>query len=242
MSLPAGRRDLFGRGESFFLGQLASVPDRAFGEPCRLPGWRRSDLLAHVARNADALGNLLAWARTGIETPMYASAQQRADDIAASAEQAPAALRADVESASARLVAAVDALPPEAWDGPVRTARGRAITAAEVPWMRIRETWVHAVDLGVGASFGDLPAPVVDDLLEEVAAGFAGRADCPPVTLVEAGGPRSWRIGPGGDGPGGTTVTGPPHELLAWLIGRADGAQLAATTSDGRPPAMPAWL
>lgn len=241
MTLPAGRRDLFGQGEKFFLGQLASVPDSAFDEPCRLPGWRRSHLLGHIARNADALRNLLAWARTGIETPMYASAQQRADGIATSAEQTPAALRADVESASARLVAAVDALPPEAWDAPVRTARGRAITAAEVPWMRVRETWVHAVDLGAGASFADLPAPVVDGLLDEVATGLAGRADCPPATLVDAGGTRSWRIGPG-DRPGDPTVTGRPHELLAWLIGRTDGERLTATTGDGRAPAVPAWL
>ena len=73
--------------------------------------------------------------------------------------------------ASNRLVDAVATLPDEAWDAEVRTARGRAITAAEVPWMRIRESWVHAVDLGVGVSLEELPHAVVIDLLDEVASG-----------------------------------------------------------------------
>jgi maleylpyruvate isomerase len=34
-----------------------------------LPGWTRGHLLTHVARNADALRNLLTWARTGCHVP-----------------------------------------------------------------------------------------------------------------------------------------------------------------------------
>lgn len=242
MTAPAARLlEQFHGGERLVLDLVAGLPDRAFAEPCALPGWRRADLLAHLARNADALGNLLTWARTGVETPMYASPEQRAAGIAAAAAQPPEVLRADVRTSSARLVAAVAALPPGAWDAPVRTARDRPITAAEVPWMRVRETWVHAVDLRAGASFADLPAPVVDDLLAEVARWFAGREDCPPVTLAEPGGARSWRIGPDG-APAPVEVSGPAHALLAWLAGRSAGEGLRASTADGRPPAVPAWL
>ena len=42
-------------------------------------------MLAHLARNADGCVNLLTWARTGIETPQYRSAEQRDADIAAGA-------------------------------------------------------------------------------------------------------------------------------------------------------------
>ena len=42
-----------------------------------LPGWTVGHVLTHVARNADAYTNLLTWARTGVETPAYASPEAR---------------------------------------------------------------------------------------------------------------------------------------------------------------------
>ncbi|HKE75678.1 MAG TPA: maleylpyruvate isomerase family mycothiol-dependent enzyme [Acidimicrobiales bacterium] len=232
--------DLYRRGEQLVLAQVASLDDAACAEPCALPGWSRSDLLAHLARNADALGNLLAWARTGVETPMYASAEQRAADIAASATQAPGPLRADVTSASDRLAAAVEALPAAAWDAPVRTASGRAIAAAEVPWMRVRESWVHAVDLRTGVGFADLPPEVVVPLIDEVAGGLAGREDCPVLTLIASDGGGPWTVGPAAADP--TEVRGTAHDLLAWIIGRHDGAGTLATPDATPPPPAPRWL
>ncbi len=228
------------RGETFVLAQVAALDDAALAEPCALPGWTRSHLVAHLARNADALGHLLAWARTGVETPMYTSAEQRAADIDAGARQAPGPLRDDVVGASARFVAAVEVMPAEAWAAPVRTARGRPIAAAEVPWMRIRENWVHGVDLAAGAAFADLPPEVVGQLIDEVAGGLAGRDDCPALTLA-AGDGRVGTVGPPAPEP--VEVTGPAPDLLAWLIGRADGAGALATSAGShRPPALPAWL
>jgi maleylpyruvate isomerase len=242
LTLDPGRLALFRQGEAFLAGQVARLDDAAVAEPCALPGWSRGHLLAHLARNADALGNLLTWARTGVETPMYPSAEHRAADIEASSHQAPGPLREDMAAASARLVAAVDDLPAAAWDAPVRTARGRPITAAEVPWMRIRESWVHGVDLAAGATWADLPPEVVADLIAEVAGGLAGREDCPAMRLVPEGTGDPWVIGPAGAGEA-VEVTGPAPDLLAWLIGRSDGAgTLVATTPDGRPPAPPPWL
>jgi maleylpyruvate isomerase len=51
--------------------------------PSLLLGWPRRTVVAHVARNADALVNQLTWARTGEESPMYASTQARDTAIAA---------------------------------------------------------------------------------------------------------------------------------------------------------------
>jgi maleylpyruvate isomerase len=57
----------------------------ALGGPSRLPGWTRGHVVCHVARNAEGLVRLLHWARTGIETPMYPSAEARVADIEAGA-------------------------------------------------------------------------------------------------------------------------------------------------------------
>lgn len=241
MTLDPGRLALFRQGEAFLAGQVARLDDVAVAEPCALPGWSRAHLLAHLARNADALGNLLTWARTGVETPMYPSAEHRAADIEASSHQAPGPLREDMAAASARLVAAVDDLPAAAWDAPVRTARGRPITAAEVPWMRIRESWVHGVDLAAGATWADLPPEVVADLIAEVAGGLAGREDCPALTLVADDGAGRWSVGPStADGP--REVRGGTLDLLAWLIGRSDGAGVLTVGGGGPIPVLPPWL
>ena len=59
-------------GTTLFLAE-ADLGDAALGEPSALPGWTRRHLLAHVAANAAALGNLVHWAATGEPTPMYSS-------------------------------------------------------------------------------------------------------------------------------------------------------------------------
>jgi maleylpyruvate isomerase len=220
-------------GEAFVLDRIAGLDDAALAGPSRLPGWTRAHVVGHLARNADALGNLLRWARTGVASPMYASAEERASGIEATAAQEPGALRADAVAASARLVAAVDALPAEAWDAPIRTAGGRPVTGEEVPWMRVRESWVHAVDLAAGAKWADLPAGVVDRLVDEVAGGLAGRDDCPAVTLTatDRDPAPTWAIGPAGGEP--CEASAPAADLLAWLIGRDNPHGL---------PAVPAWL
>jgi maleylpyruvate isomerase len=236
MPAPGPVLDWMRDGEAFVLGHVAALDDEALAGPSRLPGWDRAHVVGHLARNADALGNLLRWARTGVVSPMYASVEDRAGGIEAAAAQPPDDLRADVVAASARLVAAMDDMPPEAWDGPIRTARGRPVTGEEVPWMRVRESWVHAVDLGTGARWSDLPTGVVDRLVDEVAGGLAGRDDCPAAVLAatDRDPARSWAVGPGaGGGDQATTVSAPAADLLAWLIGRDNPHGF---------PDVPAWL
>ena len=59
----------------------AGLDDARLHEPSRLAGWSRGHVLSHLARNADALVNLLAWARTGVESRMYATAGGREEGI-----------------------------------------------------------------------------------------------------------------------------------------------------------------
>ncbi len=207
-------------------------------EPSALASWTRAHVVAHVARNADALDNLITWARTGVETPMYESSEQRAADIDAGARRSADALRADLDDAERRFSSAVTSLPLDRWSSEVRTQTGRVISAAEVPWMRCREVWVHAVDLDAGTSFADLPPAFVEALLDEVTQTFGARDDCDEMELNASDTDRLWSIG--APNQHRAIVRGPAHELLGWVLGRSRGATLTCTT--GPVPTLPRWL
>src|SRR5258708_13796348 len=72
------------------LATATALSDAQAREPSLLPGWSRGHVLTHIARNADGMVNLLHWARTGTQTPMYTSAQSRAADIEAGPPRPPA--------------------------------------------------------------------------------------------------------------------------------------------------------
>lgn len=155
-------------GTRLFQEATAGLSDGELDRPSLLPGWSRRHLLAHVHHNAEALGRLVSWAATGVENPMYASAEARAAEIAEGATLPAAELRELVVKSAAALDADFDALDVAAWSAEVRTAQGRLIPAHQIPWLRAREVMVHAVDLVGGVTFGDLPAGFVTELLGDV--------------------------------------------------------------------------
>ncbi|MGH3214672.1 MAG: maleylpyruvate isomerase N-terminal domain-containing protein, partial [Trebonia sp.] len=65
--MPASRTDArrWTRDGTTLLLAAAALDEAALGAPSALPGWTRRHLLAHVAANAGALGNLVHWAATG---------------------------------------------------------------------------------------------------------------------------------------------------------------------------------
>ena len=73
MTAPQETLDRWADGERLFATALGRLTDEELDRPSLLHGWDRRHVVAHVARNADALLNLLTWARTGTETPMYPS-------------------------------------------------------------------------------------------------------------------------------------------------------------------------
>lgn len=226
-----------GDGAGHLRGLMMQMGDDAFAVPSALPGWTRAHVLTHIARNADALINLLIWARTGVETPAYASPTARDAAIEEGAKRAPAQIRADVLASSDRLAEAVRGMPKAAWAASVRNVQGQQVAAPAIAWMRAREVWIHAVDLDVGASFADFPAPMLAALLSDAAATIGAKPGCPGLRLVD--GAASWSLGAVGDG--SVEVIGPLPELAAWLLGRSAGKVLRA---DGqkRLPELPAWL
>ena len=235
-----------GDGAAHLRGLMSRMGEEAFAAPSLLPGWTRAHVLSHVARNADAMINLLRWAKTGVETPAYPSREQRDADIEAGAARTPDEIRADVLDSSDRLADAARAMTAEAWKAPVRTVQGLEVPASGVLWGRAREVWIHAVDLDVGASFADLPEPMLFRLIEDAAPMIGKRPGCPRMVLSDVDRDRSWELGPGPDGPDGPppdlgTVRGSADELAAWMLGRSKGKTLR-TSAGTKPGPLPSWL
>jgi len=220
-------------GTERLLTGLAGLPDAALKAQTALPGWNRRYLLSHVAANAEALRNLVHWARTGEERPMYPSPQERDAGIAAGAELPAADLRAWIESSAAALAADLDGLGDgPAWDAKVITAQGLTRSASEIPWMRVREVYVHAVDLAAGTGFGDLPAEFLTSLLDDVTVRRSSRGGGPALIVAATDTGGRWDVaGTGTPVP----VSAPLPDLAAWLTGRPAPALPAA-------PVLPPWL
>lgn len=168
-------------GTELFLMQLEQVSDEEFSRSTALPGWTVAHLVAHVHSNAEALRRLVSWAATGVENRMYASPEQRAAEIEEGAGLAPAQLRQLVRTSATRLEADLAALSPEAWEAEVVTAQGRTIPTRQVPWLRAREVMIHALDLGTGLGFDDLPADFVTELLVDVVRKRAAGGEAAPL-------------------------------------------------------------
>jgi len=205
--------------------------------PSALPGWTRAHLLAHVARNADALGNLLTWAKTGVETPMYATATARDEGIEAGADRSAAAIVADVVDSGERFADLAASMPDEAWAGEARDRLGKRITGEGVLLKRLSEISIHLVDLGSGYDFDRVSGLLGLEFEAVVSGAIASYGDELPAVLLVAvdgdGTRHEWRMGTGEP----VKVTGTPGDVLAWITGRADGSTL-----DGEVPSLPHWL
>jgi maleylpyruvate isomerase len=166
-------------GTALFLEQLDGLGDAELADRSALPGWTRRHLVAHVHYNARALLRLASWAATGVQNRMYASSDQRAAEIEDGARWDPGRLRSAVRDSAGALATALDDLPAEAWRAEIVTAQGRTVAATEVPWLRAREVMVHALDLGTGLTFRDLPGDFTAALLADVVGRRAAAGEGP---------------------------------------------------------------
>lgn len=218
------------------LTTAAALSDEQAGQPSLLPGWTRAHVLTHIARNADGLRNLLIWAQTGVETPQYASRDERDAQIEAGSGRTAAELAEDVASSAQAFLAQAGQLDGDAWDAEVRALRGAAHPAWFTLHRRLTEVEIHHVDLAAGYGPQDWPDWFVTDMLYQVTGGIAEDADAPAVTVTDASTGRQYLLRR--DARPDREITGPGPELLAWLLGRSAGAGLVADP-EGPLPAVP---
>jgi maleylpyruvate isomerase len=197
------------------LTAAAKLTNASVAEPSRLPGWTRGHVLAHLARNADALVNVLEG------RPMYVSGEARDADIERDAPRPLDVQLADLRESAARFQEA-GAVPAD-WSRTVELRNGVTDSASRVPFRRWIEVELHHVDLGIGYALEDLPTEFVEREIAFLAERFAGHPDVPPTLLTD--GTRAWSTGREATEPE-ITVTGVRADLLGWLAGRRDGSSL----------------
>ncbi|MCT2593880.1 maleylpyruvate isomerase family mycothiol-dependent enzyme [Streptomyces sp. N2-109] len=197
----------------------ALEPD-AVTEPSQLPGWTRGHVLAHLARNADALINVLSG------RPMYAGAEIRDADIERDAHRPLAEQLADVRTASDQLDALFAAQDDEGWQRTVELRNGVKDLASGIPFRRLIEVELHHVDLGIGYTIEDLSAEFTDRETANMAKRFTGHPDVREAIELRAEDGRSWRTGAATGDP--LVIVGTPAALTGWLTGRTTGSGLSA--------------
>lgn len=212
------------------LTAVAKLDNASLAEESHLPGWTRGHVLAHLARNADALVEVFEG------RPMYESATSRDSDIERDSGRPLLEQLEDVRNSADRWQAVAER--PQDWTRTVELRNGVTDTAARVPFRRLIEVELHHVDLNIGYELSDLSEEFTGREIEFLADRWSGRPDVPPVTLKTYHSDRVWHTG----GSEGTPVTlvGTPDELLGWLAGRGDeGAHLTLEAGDGLPELPP---
>ncbi|MDQ0618421.1 maleylpyruvate isomerase family mycothiol-dependent enzyme [Arthrobacter globiformis] len=235
------------RGTAFFARKLNELSDAELDGDSLLPGWTRRHVVAHVGYNARAVARLVEWAATGVETPMYPSTEVRNHEIDFGATLSPTALRNLFDHSAVHLNVEWRDLPGDDWHNKVKTVQGRVVPAEETVWMRTREVWVHAVDLDNGASFEDIPAPVLERLLKDITGAWTARGTDKDLVVEVTDQPATLTFGDTtAESP--LVVSGPLAAVAAWSTGRAVNERyqdLEASRGD-EPltdiPSAPAWI
>lgn len=217
-----------------YLGALSDLDDDDMRGPSLLPDWTRGHVVTHLARNADALCNLLHWAETGEERYMYESPEKRDAAIEAGAGRSAHDLRVDSSAAAGRLIQRINELDVRHEDNLVARMPGTpTFPAREIATHRWVELEVHHADLGIGYGRQDWDPAFADLLLDRV---MDDRADGPAMVLRSTDTGRAWKYGVPGQGP---TIAGRACDLAWWVMGRGDGSGL---TSDAHVlPELGRW-
>jgi maleylpyruvate isomerase len=199
------------RHTGLLLATARRLDPGSLGGASLCPGWTRGHVLTHVARNADALVNLVTNATTGSTTPMYASPDAREADIEAGAGRPLDEQVADVEASAERFAAAAAGLTEEMSDRSLLARNNTKVRAGYLPFMRLREVVLHHLDLDAGFGFADVDDETVLRLLQDTVRRLRHDPATPSMSIRTNEGD-VWSIGDGRP-----VVSGARADVLAWL-------------------------
>lgn len=193
--------------------------------PSLCEGWSRAHVLAHVARNAEAIQRLAQWALDGRPRPMYPGGTRGRDaEIEQGAAKTGPASPDDPRPAGAfvdDLAATAAALDPHlaALGGrlavdEVEMRGGLRVPPHVLPQLRLREVVFHHVDLDDGFGFADVEPDLLRGFLDDAVGRLTSTEHTPGLTIVSDEGDE-WVVGDGG-----VPVRGSRAGLLLWLARR----------------------
>lgn len=143
------------RGAAYFARKLNELSDADLDGESRVPGWSRRQVVACTAYHARMLTRVTETARRGDAAALFATDQQRDEEIEDGATLPSNALRHLVAHADVHLNVEWRDLTTEQWDR--RLPFGELAVARETPWMRAKQVWLRALDLRNGAAPRDFP-------------------------------------------------------------------------------------
>ncbi len=194
------------------LGALDALVERGrfdTAAPSCLPGWTMGHVITHVAHSADGHVRMLdAAARGEVGVQYPGGVEGRAAEIEQGASRPAPTQIAGLRSSCAALEQRWSTMPD--WAGRGGTPRFEVLVV-DLPFLRVRETAIHHVDLGIGFEFDDLAPRYVREELTRMEMLWAARQPMGMTTLPTA------------------ALVAAPTTRLAWLMGR--------TVIDGVAPA-----
>jgi maleylpyruvate isomerase len=231
------------RGTAFFARKLNELSDTELDGPSLLPGWNRRHVTAHIGYNARAIARLIEWASTGVETPMYASTDVRDKEINFGATLSPIALRNLFDHSAVHLNVEWRDLPEHSWHHKVKTIQAREVPATETIWMRTREVWTHAVDLDNGATFADIPVPVLEGLLRDITGAWKTRGTDTGLLVNVTDQTISMTFGDT-ETESPLVISGPLAAITQWAAGRGNFGVTASQNGArwDEAPTAPKWI
>lgn len=209
------------RETGMMLATVDSLSEDEMKGPSLCEGWTRAHVVAHLVGNAEALGNLITWAVTGTETPMYESAEARDAQIEERAALPPAELKRMLHDACKHFGAKADQLRTEKLATEQVARDSGEINAYTIPAYRISEILVHHQDLETLWELEEADMDALEDALDFAVERLQKRDDWPGLTIVSDEG-EEYTIGDGA-----TTLKGGRDAILGWLTrGLTDGLRV----------------
>lgn len=199
------------------LGCTIALSEAEWHEPSLLPGWTRAHVATHLARQADAMREVILVTPRGEARTLYASREARVQAIEDGADRDGLAIQIDLDQSAGALYEAFDSVTD--WSTTVRLPMGTMPLAA-LTIARLFEVSMHHVDLLRGFSPTDVDPVPARWLLEWAVDRCLSYPDAPSVALTSDSGVTA------SFGSGERAVTGTDAALWGWLTGRSDGASV----------------
>lgn len=220
------------RETDMMMATVTSLSQEELAAPSKCDGWTRAHVVAHLARNADGVANLIEWATSGLETSMYASREQRDADIERTAKLPREELFADLSEANERLSEAVERLKNEGITVDEVAILSGPINSLSLVARRTSELVIHHDDLATTWEWHEADPEAILDAIEVCVRRLQANPDSPGLTIV-AGEGEQWVVGDGA-----YRIEGYYDELLPFLAREQveEGLQF-----DGELPKLPPW-